>query len=172
MKMKSPPDSRRVVSPVALFGDVDRLEGDVAVRSDDLGPKEHVDVRAARELVDEIPGHALVERLAAVHDRHAARVGGEEHRCLAGRVAGADDVDVQTMRVRRLAAGRAVEDPLAGKPVEAVDREPPPGDAAREDDRARAQDVAAVEMDVQRRRVDSRDRPRDENLGAEPTRLL
>ena len=125
-----------------------------------------------RELVDEIPGHALVERLAAAEDRHAARMGGEEHRRLPGRVAGADDVDVEAMRVRRLAAGGAVEDALAGEPVEALDREAPPRDAAREDDRARAQDVAAVEVDLARRGVDSRDRPRDEDLGAEPARLL
>ena len=34
------------------------------------------------------------------------------------------------------------------------------------------QDVAAVEVDLVRRRVDPRDRPRDEDLGAEPARLL
>ena len=34
------------------------------------------------------------------------------------------------------------------------------------------QDVAAVEMHLTGRRVDARDRARDENLGAEPTRLL
>ena len=50
--------------------------------------------------------------------------------------------------------------------------QPPPRDAAGEDDRARAQDVAAVEVHVTRRGVDPRDRPRDEDLGAEPPRLL
>ena len=53
-----------------------------------------------------------------------------------------------------------------------VDREPPPRDPAREDDRARPEDVAAVEMHLPRRGVDPRDRPGHENLGAEPARLL
>ena len=37
--------------------------------------------------------------------------------------------------------------PLPGEPVEAVDLEAPPGDAAGEDDRPRLEDVAAVEVD-------------------------
>ena len=76
------------------------------------------------------------------------------------------------MRARRLAARRAVGDPSPGQAVEAVDRELPPGDAAREDDRARSDDVAAVEMDLPRRGVDALDRARDEDLRAEPARLL
>ena len=110
--------------------------------------------------------------VAAAEDRHAARVRREEQRRLAGRVAGADDVDVEAVRVRRLAARRAVEDALADEPVEALDRELPPRDAAGEDDRPRAQDVAAVEVHLARRGVDPRDRARDEDLGAEPPRLL
>ena len=85
---------------------------------------------------------------------------------------GADDVHVQAVDVRRLAARRAVGDALAGEPVEAVDRQAPPGDAAGEDDRPRAQDVAVVEVHLARRRVDPRDRPGHEDLGAEPARLL
>ena len=125
-----------------------------------------------RELVDEVARHALLERVAAAEDRHAPRVVREEQRRLARRVAGADDVDVEAVRVRRLAARRAVGDALAGEPVEALDRQPPPRDAAGEDDRPRPQDVAAVEVHLARRRVDPRDRPRDEDLGAEPPRLL
>ena len=48
----------------------------------------------------------------------------------------------------------------------------PPRDAAGEDDRPRPQDVAAVEVHLARRGVDPRDRPRHEDLGAEPPRLL
>ena len=110
-----------------------------SVRSSDA------DVRPRRELVDEVARHALLERLAAADDRHAARVGREEHRRLPGGVARADDVDVEPVRVRRLAARRAVGDALARQAVEAVDGQPPPRDAAREDDRPRPQDVAAVE---------------------------
>ena len=72
----------------------------------------------------------------------------------------------------RLAARRAVGDALPGEPVEALDRQPPPRDAAGEDDRPRPQDVAAVEVHLAGRGVDPRDRPRDEDLGAEPPRLL
>ena len=124
------------------------------------------------ELLDEVARHALLERLAAVEDRHAPGVGREEHRRLAGRVAGADDVDVEAVGVRRFAACGAVEDALAGEAVETLDRQLPPGDAAGEDDRPRPQDVAAVEVHLTGRGVDARDRPRDEDLGAEPARLL
>ena len=93
-------------------------------------------------------------------------------RRLAGRVASTDDVDVEAVRVRRLAACRAVGDALPGEPVEAFDREVPPGDAAGEDDRPRPQDVAAVEVHLMGCGVDPRDLPGDEDLGAEPARLL
>ena len=99
-------------------------------------------------------------------------MGREEHRRLAGRVPRADDLDIQAMGVRRLAARGPVEDPPAHEPVEPVDLEPPPRDAAGEDDRARAQDVAAVEVHVTGRRVDPRDRARDEDLGTQPVCLL
>ena len=73
---------------------------------------------------------------------------------------------------RRLAASRAVGDPLPGEAFEALDRELPPGDAAGEDDRARSDDIAAVEVDLARRGVDALDRAGDEDLGAEPACLL
>ena len=120
----------------------------------------------------EVARHALLERLAAAEHADAARVGGEEDRRLTGRVAGADDVDVQAVHVRRLAARRAVADPLPGEPLEPVDRQPPPRDAAGEDDRARPEHVAAVEVELARGGVDPRDRPGDEDLGAVPPRLL
>ena len=148
MKMNRPPESSRVVSPVARVADVDRLERGVAVRGHHLGAQQHADVRPGRELVDEVAGHALLEPLAAVEDGHAPRMGGEEQGRLPGRVAGADDVDVEAVAVRCLAARRAVEDALAGEAVEALDREAPPRDAAGEDDRPRPQDVAAVEVDA------------------------
>ena len=47
-----------------------------------------------------------------------------------------------------------------------------PRDAAGEDDRPRAQDVAAVEVHVARRGVDPRDRSGDQDLRAQPARLL
>ena len=68
----------------------------------------------------------------------------------------------------RLAARGAVRDALAGEPVESLDRQVPPRDAAGEDDRPRPQDVAAVEVHLARRGVDPRDRPGHEDLGAEP----
>ena len=56
--------------------------------------------------------------------------------------------DVEPVRVRRLAARRAVVDALADQPVDAGDREVPPRHARGEDDRAPAQLVAAVEVDA------------------------
>ena len=54
----------------------------------------------------------------------------------------------------------------------AFDRQVPPRDAASEDDRPRPQDVIAVEVHLMGRGVDSRNRPRREDLPAEPARLL
>jgi hypothetical protein len=81
-------------------------------------------------------------------------------------------VDVEAVRVGCLAPRGAVEDALSREPVEPLRRELPPRDAAGEDDRLRAHDVAAVEMHVAVRRVDARDRPRHDDLGTEPARLL
>jgi hypothetical protein len=74
--------------------------------------------------------------------------------------------------VLRLAACRAVGDALAGEAVEPLERQPPPRDAAGQDDRPRPDDVAAVEVHLAGLGVDPRDRPRDEDLGAEPACLL
>ncbi len=73
--------------------------------------------------------------------------------------------------VGRLAARGAVRDPLPGELLETGDGQTPPRDTAREDDRARSQAVAAVEMDPARLGVDPGDRPGHEHLRAETTRL-
>ena len=57
---------------------------------------------------------------------------------------------------------------LPGEPVESVERQPPPRDPAREDDRPRPEDVAAVELHLPRLGVEPRGRPGHEDLGAEP----
>ena len=97
---------------------------------------------------------------------------GEEHRRLAGSVAGADDVHVEPVGVRRLAACRSVRDSLSRQPIEPVGGQLPPRDAAREDDRLRLQDIAAVEEQLAGAGVDPLDRARHEDLCAEPPRLL
>src|SRR4051812_21555313 len=152
--------------------DVDRLERDVAVGSHDLGPVDRVDVRPRSELNGEVVRHALLERLAAADDGHGLGMVGEEHRRLRCRVAGAHDVDVQAVGVRSFAARRAVPDALPHEPVESRDRQLSPCDPAGEDDRLRAEDVAAVEIHLAGRRVDPSDRSRYEDLGAEPAGLL
>ena len=119
MKMNSPPDSGRAPSPGGAVADVDGLELDVAVDGGDLGLELSRDVRLRRDLIHEVLGHALLERVAAADDGHGARVIGEEERSLAGRVAGADDVDIEPVRARRLAPRRAVEDALADQRLEA-----------------------------------------------------
>jgi len=101
------------------------------------------------------------EAVAAAQDRDAAGVCREEERSLPGRVPRADDVDVKSVGVRRLAARRAIGDPFSGQPLDPVHREASPRHPAREDDRARAQDIAAVEVELARRRDDPRDRARD-----------
>ena len=166
MKMNSPPDSSRRRLSGRRVADLDRLSDALAVRGHDLRPIDDVDVRPGRELVDQVARHARLQRLAAPEDGHAARMVGEEDRRLSGRVAGADDVDVEAVGAGRLAARRAVGDALPDEPVEALDRKPPPGDATGEDDRPRAQDITAVEVDLMGRGFDPGDRPRDEDLRA------
>ena len=172
MKAKSPPESSLLNSPVWLLRTSMRLEGAVAAGGHDLRPRKHRDVRPGSELVDQIARHALLEAVAAAEDGHALCVVGEEDRRLARGVAGPDDLDVEAMGVRRLAPAAAVGDALARQPVEALDREPPPGHAAGKDDRPSSQNVAAVQMHLPGSRVDPLDRASHKDLGAEPARLL
>ena len=139
---------------------------------DHLAVDEDADVRARLELGDEVARHALRDRRSATQDRDAPGMVREEERGLARRIARADDVDVLAVRAPRLAAGCSIGDPSPGKAVEAVDRELPPSDAARENDRACPDDVAAVEMYLARRGVDALDRARHQDLRAEPACLL
>ena len=166
-----PPDSSRVTSPVS------RLRTSIASRDSSpwaatTSAPETTPTFGSAELVDEVSRHAASEPAAATEDRHAPGVAREEHGRLPGRVARTHDVDVQSVGVRGLAPRGAVEDALARQALEAIDGQPSPGDAAGEDDRPAAQDVAVVEMDAVRRSLDPRDRPGHENLGAEPPRLL
>ena len=71
-----------------------------------------------------------------------------------------------------LAARGPVIDALADQSLEAVDRQATPGDPGGDNDSARAQHVAAVERNFARRRVDAGDRARDQDLCAEPPRLM
>ena len=124
------------------------------------------------ELLDQVVRHGLAQGLAADDQRHLAGVVGAVERRLAGGVAGADEVDVEPVRGAHLAARGAVVDALADQPIEAVDGEAPPRDAGGEDQRPRPHDVAAVEEHFARRRIDARDRARDQDLRPEAARLL
>src|SRR5262249_19597217 len=115
--------------------------------------------------------HALLEPLASAEDRHRPRVRREEHRRLAGRVAGPDDLDVEPVGARRLAQRRAVGDPLPDEVIAARERKPSPRDAGGEDERPAPEHVAAVEVHLARGGVDPHDRPRNEDLRPEPPRL-
>ena len=75
------------------------------------------------------------------------------------------------MRAGGVASRGAVRDALARELLPTVDREPPPDDAAREDDRPRAEDVPAVEVDISGPGVDPHDLARHEDLRTEPARL-
>ncbi len=152
--------------------DVDLLEGFGAVSGDNLAVEQGTDRRARGDLIDQVLRHALFEPITATDDRDTACVARKVHRCLAGGVSGADDVDIDAVRVRGLGGGGAVVDALPAEPLEAADAEPAPRDTGCEDDRASVDDASAVEVNVAVRRVDPLDRPRYEDLSAEPPRLL
>jgi len=79
------------------------------------------------------------------------------HRRLTRRISGADEVDVESLRDDRLAPCRAVVDAFSDEPVDVLDGEPTPRDAAREDQRPRPNALAPVpiEKDLARRRIDA-----------------
>jgi hypothetical protein len=135
--------------------DVDRLKRKVAVDGPHLDAEHDSDVRPVHELIDQVARHALPKRVAAAEDRHALRMGGEEQGSLSCRVARTDDVDVQSVRVRSVAARRAVRDPLSDEQFKAVDWQVTPRNAAGKNDRAGLQNVAAVEMHPACRSIDA-----------------
>jgi hypothetical protein len=71
---------------------------------------------------------------------------GEIQRGLTSRIATADKEYVKTMRTTGIAARSAIMDSLTSKSVTALDIEPPPADACREDDCSRLNDVVPIEM--------------------------
>ena len=63
--------------------------------SADFGAQRDLDVRLAPQLLDQVVRHALLQGIAAHDQRHRARMVGKVQRRLTGRVAGADQVDVE-----------------------------------------------------------------------------
>src|SRR4030095_1219569 len=115
-------------------------------------------VRFSAELLDQVARHALFQGVAADDERHRAGVTGKVQSGLAGRVSGADQMDVESVGGARFAPCRAVVDALADEPIEAVDREATPGDAGSENDGSCPDDVAAAEVDLTRFRIHWGDR--------------
>ena len=111
----------------------------------DLRAQRDTDVRFAADLLGQVVGHALLEGVAAHDERDRVRVVREEHRRLAGRVAGADEVDVETLGPTRLAARRPIVDTLAQQALEALDGEAAPTHPGRDDEGAGPEGFAAVE---------------------------
>jgi hypothetical protein len=155
-----------------LVAQVDRRQVGVAVHGLDFGAKLDRDVRFGPKLLDQVLGHARLNRVAADDQRHEARVIGEMQRRLAGRVAGTNQIDIQAMGAAGLAAGRSIIDALADEPIEAVNGEPPPCHARCKDKSARPDRIGAVEKHLMRRWIDAGDGTCDQDLGAQPPGLL
>src|SRR4029077_8067132 len=132
----------------------------------------HLDVRFSLQLLDQVVRHGLVQGLAPDDQGHLACMVGAIEGRLTGRVPGADEVDVESMRGAHLAARGAIADTLADEPIESVDGEAPPRDAGGENERSCPDDVATVEKHFARRRIDARDGARDQDLRSEAPRLL
>src|SRR5271156_4519220 len=89
---------------------------------------------------------------------------GEEHRGLAGRVSGADQMHVEPLSDARFATRRPVEYAFAEQPVEPVHRQAPPTHSRRDDDGARMQRLLVVEDDAAGLRIDADDLAGDDKL--------
>src|SRR6266566_7508354 len=116
--------------PAHLFGcavaNVDCSQVRVPVDRLYFRPRLDGDVRFGTELLNQVVGHALFQGLASDDEGDLAGVVGKMQRRLTGRVAGADEVDIVSMRAARFAARGAVIHTLADEPIKAVNGEPPP----------------------------------------------
>src|SRR6185312_825419 len=94
------------------------------------------DVGRLADLRDQVAGHAGGQAGTARYHRDRGRVLGQVDRGLAGRIAGADDVDVLARHGTGLRGRRAVEDPGADQGLQFRHAEAAPGDAGGDNDRA------------------------------------
>ena len=112
------------------------LQAALAVAAGDLSGRADADVGRLADLGDQIAGHAGGQAGTAHHHRDRRRVLGQVDRGLAGRIAGADDIDVLARHGASLRGRRAVEDPGADQGLQFRHAEAAPGDAGGDDDRA------------------------------------
>src|SRR5581483_1183071 len=103
----------------------------------------HFDVVGLRNLVNQIPRHRSCQRTAAHQHHYALCVRGAMHRCLAGGVGAADDIDIFTFARGGFGGAAAVVDARALQAVYAGNIETPPLNPGG-DQQAVAADLAAV----------------------------
>jgi hypothetical protein len=101
--------------------------------------------------------HGVFQGIAAHDQCHLARVVGAVERRLTGRIAGPNQMNVEPVRRRDLAARRPIGDALADELIDTLDGQAAPRDAGGENQRAGANDVATVEQRLARRRIDAGD---------------
>src|SRR5262249_32386931 len=106
------------------------------------------DVRGLLDAADEVARHAGREAFAADEDVDLARGLREEHRGLTSGVAAADDDDVVRFAALGLDESRAVVDAGAFEALELGDLELSVLRAGGDDDGARADTLAALELDA------------------------
>ena len=126
-------------------------------------------------VLEDLDVPALQRALAGIVDRHEVLrtaivlVDGEPRQRILDRVAlPLTELDVSADSDPFARASAIVNE----EAIRPFDLQAPPCDPAGQDHRASAQDVAAVEVELPRRRVEAEDRPGHEDLGAEPPRLL
>ena len=126
----------------------------------------------AAYLVEQVMRHAAFQRSAAYDERYFARVIGEVDGGLAGRISGANEMNIETLSSAHLAARRTVVDAFANELVQALDGEPTPRDPSRKNESPRPHHFIAVKKHFARRRVYSSDRAGHKNFRAQPLGLL
>ena len=96
---------------------------------------------------------------------------GKIYRCLTGRIARADKIEIHAIGRASFTACGAIIDPLTDQPFKTLYGKTAPGDSSSKDHCAGADDLIAIEEDFARYWIDIANRTRYQYLRAKPPRL-
>src|ERR1700722_2896707 len=108
----------------------------IGVNADDLRAGPHFEVRDLGDSITEVLGHGGRQMVTPDHKHHAAGVARESDHRLTRRIPAPDDDDLATGAADGFARSRAVIDAGTEEILDSRNLQPPPLDAAGQQDRA------------------------------------